>query len=416
MTQAQVVVEYTAGQTWPIPANVDWNRTGNLLNEAAVVDGQWAVQGDGTVRTTVIGYDRSLNVGDIGWTSYEAIVPVKINSYSADGFGGINSAPALGIVMGWQGHTDDPIACGQPKCGWLPVGMATWYEWDKPVGGQPPTGDGGFSMWVRHTKRTNDSSGLTLTQGTAYLWKVQVNRSEGPNGTYRLKVWPAGGVEPAAWLMEVPGTADSQAAGSLLLLAHHVDVTFGDVEIRPLNGDFTAPVISNLQAVPESNQAVLSWKTNEPTTAEIEYFSNPGDMKTAVSSTLSTTHQVILTNLQPGTNYVARVTASDSSLNVSLPAEQTFKTMEEVSQTYTLKVIPKGYGTVQVAPDKPEYDSGEQVSLFAKPLGPLWTFMGWSGDAAGTANPLVVTITKNTVVEAEFQKTATYLPYIAWSK
>jgi hypothetical protein len=118
--------------------------------------------------------------------------------------------------------------------------------------------------------------------------------------------------------------------------------------------------------------------------------------------------------LQPGTDYTVRITASDSSLNRSVPAEKTFKTTV-VSQTYTLRVISEGYGTVKISPDKPKYESGTQISLFAQPLGPLWTFMNWSGDASGTANPLVVTITKDMVINAEFQKTANYLPYISGS-
>lgn len=413
--EKQVVVKYTAGQTWPIPSNVDWDSTGNLLDVAAVVDGKWGLQSNGEVRSLVTGYDRLLNIGDIGWTSYEAVVPVTVNSYSEIGFQGNFYAPAVGVVMGWQGHTDTPIVCDQPKCGYTPLGMATWYEWDRPPAGQPPTGDARFKMWVSTANKIPDQSGLMLETGQTYFWKVQANRLDGANGTYRLKVWPIAGTEPADWLMEVAGTNGSQAEGSLLLVAHHVDVTFGDIKVRPLNGDFTAPVVSDVVIVPEEMEAVLSWKTNEPSTGQVEYFSNPGDIKTAVSNTLNTNHQIALNGLQPDTDYTVHITASDGSLNRSLPVEKTFRTTT-ASQTYTLQVISKGYGTVKISPDKPKYESGAQVSLFAQPLGPLWTFMTWSGDASGTANPLVVTITKDMVINAEFQKTANYLPYISGSK
>ncbi len=411
ITQKQVTVLFTAGQTWPLPSDVDWDQTGNLLNVSAVVDGQWGLQNDGKVHTVLTGYDRVLNIGDISWSNYEAVVPVTINGYDSDGFTGIQYAPAVGVVMGWQGHSDSPIVCDQPKCGWLPVGMATWYEWDKPANGTPPTGDARFKMWVKHTTKVDAPGNFMLTLGEEYLWKVQANRSEGQFGTYRLKVWPVGSVEPATWLMELPGTADSQAQGSLLLLAHHVDATFGDVKLRPINGDFVPPTISNVGIQPEQTSAVVSWNTNEPSTGEVEYFKTPAEVKTVMSDALSTNHQVLLDGLEPDTEYTVRITAEDDSLNRSVSVEETFVTLADV-ETFTLSVSAVGYGTVAVVPDKQSYSNGEEVTLTAMPLGPLWQFMGWRGDASGKTNPLVLTITKDTSVQAEFQKTVIYLPFV----
>jgi hypothetical protein len=97
-------------------------------------------------------------------------------------------------------------------------------------------------MWITPSKKLTDESGLMLELGQRYFWKVQTNRTEGTYGTYRLKVWPIAEPEPAAWLLELAGTKASQAEGSLLLVAHHVDVSFGDIKVRPLDGDFAAPV------------------------------------------------------------------------------------------------------------------------------------------------------------------------------
>lgn len=402
-TSETIVVEYTSGQVWPIPANVDWDRTGDLLDEAAVVDGQWGLTAGGEVRTLVTGYDRVLAVGDISWDSYEAVVPVTIHSYNSDGFQGLNFAPAVGIVMGWQGHTDNPIVCDQPKCGWLPVGMATWYEWDK-----PETGDARFKMWVKHQNKIVDPSGFSLDEGETYLWKVQANRGEGPNGTYRLKVWRAGATEPNSWLMVQPGTADSQAQGSILLLAHHVDLTFGDVRIRPLNGDFAAPVISNLTSSVTEREATLQWNTNEPATAEVVYYSDPADKKTATSANLATSHRVDLENLAPGTAYTVEITVQDDSLNQSM----TTTSVTTAVQKFILNVDTTGFGNVQISPKKPGYEAGEQVTLTAVPGGPSWVFAGWGGDAAGNQNPLTVTINQDTNIRADFKKADNYLPFI----
>ena len=46
-----------------------------------------------------------------------------------------------------------------------------------------------------------------------------------------MKAWKAGEEEPAVWdLVGIDGERDSQS-GSLLLVVHHSDVTFGNVEV-----------------------------------------------------------------------------------------------------------------------------------------------------------------------------------------
>jgi len=46
-------------------------------------------------------------------------------------------------------------------------------------------------------------------------------------------MWPLGQAEPAAWGITYV-TSTPPAAGSLLLVAHHLDVTFGDVVVVPV--------------------------------------------------------------------------------------------------------------------------------------------------------------------------------------
>lgn len=43
-------------------------------------------------------------------------------------------------------------------------------------------------------------------------------------------LWPANQPEPAAWGITY-ATSTPPASGSLLLLAHHIDITFGDVSV-----------------------------------------------------------------------------------------------------------------------------------------------------------------------------------------
>jgi len=78
---------------------------------------------------------------------------------------------------------------------------------------------------------------FTLNPGTAYVMRAQVE-----GNTYRFKMWAASSNEPAAWSAEyTQGTNDRQpTSGSIGLLAHEVDVTFGDVIVTPWGGQKAA--------------------------------------------------------------------------------------------------------------------------------------------------------------------------------
>jgi uncharacterized repeat protein (TIGR02543 family) len=70
--------------------------------------------------------------------------------------------------------------------------------------------------------------------------------------------------------------------------------------------------------------------------------------------------------------------------------------------TYKLSVSTSGKGTVTVSPSAASYAAGTVVKLTATPAaGSPW--VGWSGDATGTANPTTITITKDMKVTANFK-------------
>jgi hypothetical protein len=67
----------------------------------------------------------------------------------------------------------------------------------------------------------------------------------------------------------------------------------------------------------------------------------------------------------------------------------------------SLVVLPNGNGTVSVNPAKNVYTNGEPVTLTAWPVANQ-TFTGWSGEAAGNLNPLVLALTNSTLITANF--------------
>ena len=72
--------------------------------------------------------------------------------------------------------------------------------------------------------------------------------------------------------------------------------------------------------------------------------------------------------------------------------------------THTLTVTVVGHGSVAKSPDQPSYDQGTPVQLTAT-ADPGYGFAGWSGDATGNTNPLVVNMDSDKNITATFTDT-----------
>lgn len=98
----------------------------------------------------------------------------------------------------------------------------------------------------------------------------------------------------------------------------------------------------------------------------------------------------------PG-QYVLQLEGDDSAL-------QTIDTVTiDVTQDYALTTLVSGSGSVAADPTPGPYAPGTSVTLTATPGGPKWHFAAWSGDATGSANPVVVVMNANKTVTAVFQ-------------
>ena len=71
----------------------------------------------------------------------------------------------------------------------------------------------------------------------------------------------------------------------------------------------------------------------------------------------------------------------------------------------SLTATPDGDGFVTVDPELTWFTTGQSVSLLARP-GAGRTFLGWSGDATGGDNPLVLVLDQSKSVLAHFSKEA----------
>jgi hypothetical protein len=229
-TNKTVNLTYVKDSTWYLPYTVDWSTISNLQDVVQVVDGYWEKSNNG-IRSVRMGYDRLLDVGDMIWQDYEVKVPITLHDIDEDYYNSYPSTnPGVGLIFHWLGHTDNPDVCSQPLCGWLPNGAFTWYEF------KDSTAD---SLFISSPDAGMvNTTAFQMSVGQTYWFKARVEKNASGN-LYRFKVWQNGQSEPSSWTLSHQTGLNNLDHGSVLLVAHHVDVTFGGITILPLNGSLT---------------------------------------------------------------------------------------------------------------------------------------------------------------------------------
>jgi hypothetical protein len=129
-------------------------------------------------------------------------------------------------MLKWPGHSD--WTGDQPTWGWHPGGGGGWL--DLFVDGSTELR---LEDWGPGGVFRRDPIPRNMAMGTTYMWKVRVESEPGGMATYRIKVWNAAIQEPVDW--DIVDTEEADVAGgSLLLITHYVDVSFGNIVISPL--------------------------------------------------------------------------------------------------------------------------------------------------------------------------------------
>jgi hypothetical protein len=208
-----VTVNYTKGNSWPLNYSIDWGIAGSINDVAQIVDGKWRIEGE-TVRTVEPGYDRLIAIGDRSWTNYEVSVPVIVHSIAEDYI----YTPIVGILARWQGHVDDGY---QPSEQWWPLGALASYSF---------SAFPRFKMWLKEDSTIVSDTNFAFELGTEYIFKLR-SETVGNDSSYKFKVWKSSEPEPLSWNLIGDELNDDQTTGSILLLAHEVDASFGNVTI-----------------------------------------------------------------------------------------------------------------------------------------------------------------------------------------
>jgi len=335
-THDTVIVRYLSGTVWPRAHTVSWANTSCLTDTAQVVDGRWHVSAEG-LRILNVGYDRLVAIGDSTWKDFEVTVPITIHSYDPAGYGSINGSPAVGLFLGWSGHSDDPIAGWQPKTGYKPFGCGGFYMFKT-------TGET-LSIW----DNIYDYSGKTIPYNVPYYFKMRVEGS-GAGIDYSFKVWDVSVSEPAKYDLTWQGPSAGPLQGSIVLLAHFVDATFGKATIIPITSDHQAPLLSGLSVMQGRTSADIQWLTDELARSRIEYGPTSAYGTERADADLDTQHEFTLTGLQPNTTYHYRVFGFDMWGNTAVSADQVFTTggyAAIVTDEFDVQPVDSALWTVQ---------------------------------------------------------------------
>ncbi len=337
-TRDSVIVRYQSGTVWPRVHSTAWTSSATLYDSVQVVDGLWNVVSGGLrISSAGVGYDRLVAIGDTTWKNYEVVAPITIHSYDPAGYGAINGQPAVGFFVGWSGHTDDPVSGWQPKTGYKPYGCGGLYLFYA-TGAQ-------LSIW----DNVRDYSGKTIPYGVPYYFKMRVE-SAGPGTRYSLKVWEVGASEPPSFDLTWLGPSTDPQQGSVMLLAHWVDATFGAVTVRSITSDYLPPMLSGYTTIPGKNSAEIRWQTDELARGRIEYGLTTAYGTEAARADLLTDHSFVINGLAQNTIYHYRVIGIDEAGNRAISADRAFSTTGSgslVRDEFDIQPIDSALWTIQ---------------------------------------------------------------------
>jgi hypothetical protein len=229
-------VFYDSRSIWSIPSSIDWSAVQNIQGAVQVVDGNWEVTPDG-VRTAEPGWRRMLNIGDLSWTEYEVLVPLTVHALvppDATAINAVDPEPFVGVIPRWTGYyTWDE---SQPAVGSIPVGAVARYMWRSAVQANNAV-DGLELLDGSLAPAAQDLSQQPLELNTPYLMRVRVLSGVDGGAFYAVRLWKADEDEPMWWNIAATTPPNGTTAGSVALVAHRADVTFGNVQVTGLTPD-----------------------------------------------------------------------------------------------------------------------------------------------------------------------------------
>lgn len=209
--------------------SINWSEVQDLTDIAQPIDGFWRIEGDQLVSAPeAVGYDRVLGFGDMEWTDFEVSFPFRVLKTDPSSFETEESVgPGLLFTLRWQGHSDAPVACSQPHCGWEPFGGLIGYGID-----ENDIGKG--SIMTKWPDDYVDATDHVIQPGIQYWLRARAETTAA-GSFYSYKIWPGTQRdEPESWSAQALGGPLNLNKGSFLVVAHHVDLAIGQMNFIPL--------------------------------------------------------------------------------------------------------------------------------------------------------------------------------------
>lgn len=225
-TTREMVIQFrqpTKG--WPLPYTINWSAVDQIQDVAQVVDGKWKLTSAG-IRSVEPYYDRIITFGDESWKDYEVTTSVTVHAVTGPReLPNVTGVTHAAIALRWPGHDQDGK---QPSVKWFPLGATAEFRLGKRLQQcRWRIFDGKRKLYVESKNRR------TIEFEKCYAMKHRVETMPDGRSRYRVKLWPAVESEPENWDLE-RFESDDLASGSACLIAHHSDVTFGNVSVVPI--------------------------------------------------------------------------------------------------------------------------------------------------------------------------------------
>jgi regulation of enolase protein 1 (concanavalin A-like superfamily) len=305
-----VTLNYQSGNIWPLPYTIDYSAISDIedINQVVnVVDGLWQLTPDG-IRTVAAGYDRLLVAGDKTWsTNMEVEVPITVHSAT--------SSSGIGFALGWQGHTGS----ASPRLDW-PLQAIGWVR--------NPHNNPYLEIYT-YPGSQQASQNVSMSLNTKYRLKIRSESINANDSRFKVKFWEDGTQEPSSYNL----TADIPTRnGSILMITHRSDVTWGNMTINPIvlnqSPQFTSTPVTSAEEGIQYNYSITASDANvadilnitAPTLPTWLNFSDDGNGNATLTGTP--------TNLDLGSHNV-EIIVSDNNGGTD-------------TQSFTIFVLPSG--------------------------------------------------------------------------
>jgi hypothetical protein len=240
VTYQSLSLEIVDGIDWNPNTSIDWN---TVLNNGAdatdavqIIDGQWNVEnypGLGPVLRTEpsgLGYDRLVAIGEgqglSAWGNYEVELDATVLALDPQGYTTGTSSYGFGFITRWTGHTTGG-PYNQPNHNIYPMGAGFLYRWFDI--------QERWELWTGYAEGVEILPNHDVVVGVRYSVKLRSETLAGGGSQYRMKMWEFGTAEPTDWTFDrTTPVMDVNSNGSLLLVAHHADVAFGNITVTEL--------------------------------------------------------------------------------------------------------------------------------------------------------------------------------------